>query len=456
MKKVFILPLLACSFYSVFSQGIKIKGCVRDMPYTKVFFAEILSGKMSYLDSTVANNGCFDFYEPDTLEKGMYSIVLNKVQNAYIRIILNNEKDIEFNTSYDKTWEDMNFTKSAENKLFYAYNKTTFSSSEKSDLIQKLLNRYPGDSKLAKDLKAELITQNNLIRQSAAGIEKDHPKTMAAVFIKAQDPVTIPAGMDTIQYLRDHLLDQLNFNSTALMRSGMLASGILKYLSLYENKDYTYKEQVENYATALGRILQKAAVNDTIYGFYRNELTNRYRYGNYDILGAYLLKYYPEKRDAISIIDPSNVRTRLSSLNHVSQGVQAPDIQMPTYDGKTSGLADIHSDYTLLVFWSTGCFHCTEMLPELKKIYDRQRGHSLEVLAVSFDTDKTAWQDFIKKGNFSWINYSDLKGWQSDIAKTYDIQGTPTYILLDKGKTVIYKPATLEELFTKLHALNVI
>lgn len=426
------------------------------MPYTKVFFAEILAGKMNYLDSTVANNGCFDFYEPDSLENGMYSVVLSKQQNAYIRIILNNEKEIDFNTSFSRTWEEMNFTKSAENKLFYAYNKTASAVADRTDLLYKLLAKYPADSKLAKDLNAELIVQNSLARQSAANIEKDHPKSMAAVFIKAQEPVTIPPGMDTIPYLRDHLLDQLDFNSTPLMRSGMLSSGILKYLSLFENKDFTYKEQVENYALALGRILQKAAINDTVYGQYRTDLSGRYRYGNYDILGAYISKYYPEKRDAVSLMNSSDIRSRLNSLNHVSQGVQAPDIQMPTYDGKTSGLADIHSDYTLLVFWSTGCFHCTEMLPELKKIYDRQTGHSLEVLAVSFDTDKTAWQDFIKKGNFSWINYSDLKGWQSDIAKAYDIQGTPTYILLDRGKTVIFKPATLEELFTKLHALNVI
>ena len=151
-----------------------------------------------------------------------------------------------------------------------------------------------------------------------------------------------------------------------------------------------------------------------------------------------------------------DVSSRLNKLKNISIGKQAPEIQMPTYDGKSMGLKDINSDYLLLVFWSTSCSHCTEMLPELKQVYARKRGNSLEVLAISFDTDKKEWEDFVKKGNYSWLNYSDLKGWNSEIAKSYNIQGTPTYLLLDKGKTVIYKPATLEELVAKLRSLNVI
>jgi len=457
MKFFFLQITLMLSFFTVAAQGIHITGCIKDLPYNKAYLAEIISGRMHYIDSVEVKNQCCSFFESDSLERGIYNIVLNEKQNSFIRILLNGEKNIAFSSSMSKMAADMKFTGSLENELYQTYNILASTNTEKSDLLQKLIAQYPAGSDMSRRLKAELNGLNEQNKRSADDIVKNYPGTLAAAVIRAQQNIEIPAGKDTVQYLKEHLLDQLDFSNTSLLRSGMLASGILKYLSLSEDRDYTYDQQVESYVRALDNILRRSAANDTVYGRFRTELTGRYRYGNYDILGAYLTKYYTGSKDSLPpSADITVTRERLASLHHVSQGVQAPEIIMPTYDGKTTDLADIQSKYTLLVFWSTGCYHCTQTLPELKKIYDKQRGHSLEVLAVSFDTDKAAWQDFIKKENFSWINYSDLKGWQSDIAKTYDIQGTPTYILLDKGKKVICKPATLEELFTKLHALNVI
>ena len=240
------------------------------------------------------------------------------------------------------------------------------------------------------------------------------------------------------------------------MHSDVFTQLILNYLNLFESPSNTYREQVQGYVQALDMILTKASVNEEVYGYYRKELTDRYRYGNFDILGAYLMEYFRERNPLLPNILPGNIISRLSKLKIISIGNQAPNILMPTYDGKNMSLSDIKSDYTLLVFWSTNCQHCTEMLPALKQVYDNKKGNSLEVLAISFDMDKTQWESFLKKGNFGWLNYSDLKGWNSDIAKDYYVQGTPTYLLLDKGKTVIYKPATIEELIIKLKSLNII
>ncbi|MEO7483062.1 MAG: thioredoxin-like domain-containing protein, partial [Ferruginibacter sp.] len=328
---------------------------------------------------------------------------------------------------------------------------------EKTELLKRLANLYTGNEKVLAFIRNETNKANTEIENLVAQLSHKYPSLLSVSFIKSSLPVKLPATGDLVAYKKIHYFDNVDFSNSAILRSDVISSLLQGYFSLYEDPSYTYTEQVENYALALDRILGKASKNKVIYEFLRTDLTNKYRYGNLDILGAYLMQFYSTDNFFPALIKEPDIKKRLQSLNHVSLGKQAPDIVMPTYDGKQERLKDIKTDYTLLVFWSTDCSHCTTMLPQLKQVYEMKKKQSdLEVLAVSFDTNQDAWQNFIKAGNYSWINYSDLKGWESEIARNYKIQGTPTYILLNKDKTVIYKPTTLEDLIGKLKTLNII
>ena len=426
------------------------------MPYNKVYLGEIYGGKMTYIDSVLVTNGCFDFYVSDTIPKGLYSVVMNRQANSFIRIIINKE-NVEFTTVYNKLLDSIRFTSSKENTVFYNYLRQANKIGEKADLVKKLSLLYPENDPINKVLSGEISQLTTRASKIAGDVYTQNPGMFAAAYIKSQQPVKIPAQADPNVYLKQHYFDNVDFSNLSLLRSDVFAAAILNYLSLFENNMNTYREQVEGYAQALDMILTKTSANHTVYSFFKGELFERYHYGNFDILGAYINEYYQDRNPLLpKMTIPGDVHTRLGKLKNISIGKQAPNIDMPTYDGKSMGLKDIVSDYTLVVFWSTGCQHCTEMLPSLKQVYERKKGNSLEVLAISFDTDKKEWESFIKKGNYGWLNYSDLKGWNSDIAKAYNVQGTPTYLLLNKDKTVIYKPATLEELVSKLRALNII
>ena len=150
------------------------------------------------------------------------------------------------------------------------------------------------------------------------------------------------------------------------------------------------------------------------------------------------------------------VRKRLLPLVAVNRGKKAPPINIMDFNERPFSLDSISNEYTLLVFYTSFCSHCIETLPKLSRLYQEQPSHRLEVMAISFDSEKDAWLGFLKQGNYGWVNYSDLKGWNSNIAKAYNIKGTPTYILLDRNKFVINKPATYEELVANLENLNLI
>ena len=68
-----------------------------------------------------------------------------------------------------------------------------------------------------------------------------------------------------------------------------------------------------------------------------------------------------------------------------------------------------------------------------------------KVVAIGLEDDVKNWQDEIK--NFpNFIHVLGLEKWNNSIAKAYNINATPSYILLDKNKKIIAKPFDVEAL----------
>lgn len=144
-------------------------------------------------------------------------------------------------------------------------------------------------------------------------------------------------------------------------------------------------------------------------------------------------------------------------LRGVKIGSNAPEIELE--EGKLY-LSSLQSDYTLIIFWSSWCPHCTEEIPKIKTYTDslteefKKHKKTLSIVAVSLDTDKESWKNYVTQQNlFTWFNYSELKGWKSEVVKMYNVYATPSMFVLDKDKKIIAKPDSYDELkreFTKI------
>ncbi|MOA49663.1 hypothetical protein D3C78_1725670 [compost metagenome] len=62
----------------------------------------------------------------------------------------------------------------------------------------------------------------------------------------------------------------------------------------------------------------------------------------------------------------------------------------------------------------------------------------MEVIAFSLDSEKDAYEAKVK--SLPWINDTELKGWYSSFADTYNVRATPTYFVLDANNKIIAKP----------------
>ena len=73
---------------------------------------------------------------------------------------------------------------------------------------------------------------------------------------------------------------------------------------------------------------------------------------------------------------------------------------------------------------------------------------------MSLDQDASRWKGAIQQDGLEWPNHvSDLKGWQSQAAAMYGVQGIPAQFLLDKDGKIVAKNLRGEQLEEKLAEL---
>ena len=109
-------------------------------------------------------------------------------------------------------------------------------------------------------------------------------------------------------------------------------------------------------------------------------------------------------------------------------------------EGKDVNLSDyIHPGrVTLVDFWASWCVPCVQELPFLKSLYQTYHEEGLDIVSVSLDTKKSAWEAAVKKHQIPWSQISDLKGWKGTITKDYAISAIPFILVIDrKGKIAV-------------------
>ena len=120
-------------------------------------------------------------------------------------------------------------------------------------------------------------------------------------------------------------------------------------------------------------------------------------------------------------------------------GQEAPEIVLPTPEGKELALSSFKGKIVLVDFWASWCGPCRKEMPVVVKAYNKYKSKGFEIYGVSLDQDKDRWIEAIQKDGITWPQVSDLKYWQSEAAKLYAVEGIPYTVLLDKTGKIIAK-----------------
>jgi peroxiredoxin len=163
-----------------------------------------------------------------------------------------------------------------------------------------------------------------------------------------------------------------------------------------------------------------------------------FRKGNTDI-GA--LKYLFGSLDEKVRLSSEGIEYAkyIRSLRVVANGTIAPDFALPDTGGTMVTLSAFKGKYVLVDFWASWCGPCRQENPAVVKAYNRYKDKNFTIIGVSLDgpQGKEAWLKAIRKDGLTWAQVSDLKGWDNEVAKLYDVEVIPQNFLIGPDGKVI-------------------
>jgi peroxiredoxin len=132
-------------------------------------------------------------------------------------------------------------------------------------------------------------------------------------------------------------------------------------------------------------------------------------------------------------------------------GSPAPDFVVRDVEGRTHSLGAMGQGRVLVLFWSSTCVHCRELIPDLYRWFEEEQPADIQVVSLSIDSSAEAFAEFLEQHPLPlWINVHEAGGWQGKVAGDYHVYATPTMYVLDGEGIITNKPKNLKQLLRAL------
>jgi len=389
--------------------------------------------------------GNFEIKLPASAKPGAYRVTYRLEGASFVDFFYNKE-NVSFIFNPDYPQEAIAFQESSENKLYNAYMKEVSLAQQKLDSVQIAALQDP-----ELDLKAyykELYQEVDNVQEKYEALTRNK---YIAPFVKASarfnSKEILSSVNNYLSNIKNTFFSTLDFSNEALINSSFLTNRVLEYVFYInfsddeEQQQILYKESIE---TVLSKIKKESYKRDIIQYLIEQFETSK----NLEIIDYLFKKHY--NKLPVNLQD-KKFKTEKLALLAVEIGRIAPDFSWEE-NGKTIKLSTLNeAEHYILVFWSTSCSHCLREIPQLHT--HMKNKSEIKVIAFGLEEDAFVWETYTKTNLPGWHNVLGLKKWKNPIARTYQINATPTYFILDKNKKIIAKPNEFKDVKEYLEKL---
>jgi len=447
------------TFISFAQDSIVVKGkFIGNTKYAKVLMKKFEVGNFPVGGATIKNDS-FKLVLPQEIPAGVYRFQYAVGEGEkYLDIIINGkEKEIAFTLEANEEMALPKFTASVENQKWYAYQKQNSLQMERIVLLNQFINAYPNaQAEVVKVAVKEWEMEKALYLQNFEQFKTKMQGTWAYEMV-ANRPYYFsnPTEDFRIQDFnkREHFWDNFDANNPKLLNSPLYTEHILNYLRYWMNPDmgFSQEERTKGFKNAVDTIMKKFSGTEATKTFAYKYLTLGFKeIGQEEVLQYLDEQYKTLAQQCLNETEKTEFEKRMEGYAALKVGNTAPEIIFPDtliYPNPNftpKKLSEFTSKYTLVVFGSSWCPSCNEELPKIAASYTQWKLLGIDVLLVSLDIDIKAFYQFAAK--FPFISITDLKKWDSPIAKNYFIYGTPTMYLLDNNRKIILRPNSVKQM----------
>ncbi len=119
------------------------------------------------------------------------------------------------------------------------------------------------------------------------------------------------------------------------------------------------------------------------------------------------------------------------------------DFTLPAPDGRPVELKQfLGKKPVLLVFWTTWCPNCIEAIPSLNALHAGPLAGKVQILGVNYLETRKKVAAAAKANR---ILYPVLLDENGKVARAYGVVGIPTYVLIGRTGTIVYREYALPE-----------
>ncbi len=146
--------------------------------------------------------------------------------------------------------------------------------------------------------------------------------------------------------------------------------------------------------------------------------------------------------------DIKEIQFQLSRLNPdkaIAAGKPVPDFEVKLMDNnKTVSNKSLLSTFYLIDFWAVWCAPCVQEMENLHTVFKKFNKKNFSILSLSLDTKLEDVQKFReKKWAMPWHNAFVEKGFESELAKNFDVFGIPKPIFVGPDGVILEEGETL-------------